>query len=353
MNRTRLHALGLRTGALPARPARRTLSVAALMAIAVAACTLLLGALVVRVVLGLLKEPTGADAAVLALDTVLVGAGLAGLMALVAVHLRDAVMRPIQAVSRRVERMAEDPVLEERVPEQGHPDAVRLAAAVNRLAAARTAQERRLLHEAAVQATGAVLAGVAHELRNPLAVLRLQTEAAGSSRAKDRGLGAVARLEEVVQILEEVAGLGDGGSCDVNRVVRGSLIAAHGPMVLHTVVETDLQATRRVACPGPPLANALVAVVRNAVEAMPEGGTLRVVTRDEADAVVVEVEDSGPGVPESLRASVFEPFTTTRRGHAGLGLPLCRRIVEEAGGSVHLQSREEGGTCVRVRLPAA
>ena len=94
-------------------------------------------------------------------------------------------------------------------------------------------------------------------------------------------------------------------------------------------------------------------LVDNAVDAMDGVGTLRVATRPDGDAVVVEICDTGPGMPPAVAARAFEAFYTTKdvgKG-TGLGLDIARRIVEERhGGTISIDSRP-GETVLRVRLP--
>ncbi|MFP5369587.1 MAG: sensor histidine kinase, partial [Actinomycetes bacterium] len=92
----------------------------------------------------------------------------------------------------------------------------------------------------------------------------------------------------------------------------------------------------------------------NALDAMGEEGTLRVSTRAAGDGgVVVEIADSGPGMPEEVRQHAFDPFFTTKGvGGTGLGLDIARRIVERHGGEIGIDTGP-GGTVLRVRLPPA
>jgi signal transduction histidine kinase len=94
-------------------------------------------------------------------------------------------------------------------------------------------------------------------------------------------------------------------------------------------------------------------LVLNSVQAMPEGGVLRVRLQEEDGAACLRFEDTGPGIPAGLRERVFEPFFTTREKGSGLGLTVVRRIVEQHGGSIALGAAETGGTRVDIRLPLA
>jgi signal transduction histidine kinase len=95
-------------------------------------------------------------------------------------------------------------------------------------------------------------------------------------------------------------------------------------------------------------------LLENAVEAMPDGGALRVRTfQAEAGTVVLEVSDTGPGVPSELRKRVFEPFMSTKPGHAGLGLCIVQRLALRSHAWVELEAGEPVGTRVRVCFPIA
>jgi len=94
-------------------------------------------------------------------------------------------------------------------------------------------------------------------------------------------------------------------------------------------------------------------LLRNAMQATPEGGRVEVALRREAGTIWLEVRDTGPGVPETLGEQVFEPFVTTRqgRGGTGLGLAITRDIVRAHGGTIAARRRPTGGTVMRVVLP--
>ncbi|NCO69486.1 MAG: HAMP domain-containing histidine kinase, partial [Acidobacteria bacterium] len=95
-------------------------------------------------------------------------------------------------------------------------------------------------------------------------------------------------------------------------------------------------------------------LVRNALQATPKGGRVEVVVAAEPALAVIEVRDSGAGIPEDVRASVFEPFVTTRqgRGGTGVGLAISRDIVRAHGGDIRILAGRAGGTVMRVELPS-
>src|SRR5205085_4654790 len=101
------------------------------------------------------------------------------------------------------------------------------------------------------------------------------------------------------------------------------------------------------------LRQALLNLLRNAREAMPKGGPIDVDVRAEGMSVIVSVDDRGGGIPEDIRARVFDPFFSTKGEGTGLGLAITRHIVEAHGGSVTCHAREGGGTSFRIALPIA
>jgi len=101
------------------------------------------------------------------------------------------------------------------------------------------------------------------------------------------------------------------------------------------------------------LRQALLNLLRNAREAMPGGGPIDVHVMAEGMGVVVDVDDRGGGIPEEIRARVFDPFFSTKGEGTGLGLAITRHIVQAHGGTVTCEPREDGGTRFRVALPIA
>jgi signal transduction histidine kinase len=105
------------------------------------------------------------------------------------------------------------------------------------------------------------------------------------------------------------------------------------------------------------LEQALVEIVSNALDAMPQGGRLRIGASVNGDRsypgeVSIEIVDTGPGISDQVLPSVCEPFFTTRQDGTGLGLAIAKRYVEQNGGRLEILSRPDG-TTVRVRLPVA
>jgi signal transduction histidine kinase len=208
---------------------------------------------------------------------------------------------------------------------------------------------------------------LAHEIKNPLAIVRIQTaslrRAATAPAAVKEALEAkvLAGVEIIDEELRRLAGLSDrirdflkGGTGDARELELAPFLAAlsaryaaeQPPLLLLPV-----PAGARVFADPERLSLALDNLLRNAEEAAPGQSTeLWVEGRGKHWAIVVA--DRGPGVPEELRERVFELFYTSKSGGSGIGLALARRIAEAAGGRLSCAAREGGGSLFVLSLPA-
>ena len=230
----------------------------------------------------------------------------------------------------------------------------------------RTSREQ-LVQAEKLASIGEMSAAVAHGLRNPLASLRAAAQLVRrhpSSPSATEHLDAI--IEEVDRLDRRISHLLSFSrpapfhpvSESLPRLIDELLPAVAAPMRERRV---DLE----MAVPAglPPvrvdpmqLEQAILEIVSNALDAMPSGGRLRigafVANGDGASAVVLEVSDTGGGIPAQVLPSVCEPFFTTRQEGTGLGLAIAKRYIEQNGGRLEIASRPGEGTTVRLRLPA-
>lgn len=235
------------------------------------------------------------------------------------------------------------------------------------LAGQRTAQEQlreELRRSEQLASLGKLLAGLAHEIRNPLAGIRSTVQLWQRMRDPAKMTGsleavveATARLDEILTRLLHFARTehAERRPLQVNDLVVETfrLLDAHA-QDQHVVLESDLAPTLPPVTGSPSsLRQVLLNLATNALQAMPSGGTLRCRTRHDKPAGMVEVTiaDTGSGVSQSDRQHLFEPFFTTRPEGTGLGLALCREILTQHGGLIELMTRQEPGATFRILLP--
>lgn len=209
---------------------------------------------------------------------------------------------------------------------------------------------------------GRLLAGVAHEVRNPLAAIRSTVqlwerlpEQARTPESLAAMIGAVDRLNDLVGrlLLFARAGHEKRRLVDLNAVVAETLelIRARAEAQSVTLVADLAQNLPHVEGVGPALGQVVMNLVTNALQAMPTGGTLTCRTYLRLDGhVELAIADTGPGVPVEMREKVFEPFVTTRPDGTGLGLALCREVARQHGGDVMLNPDSASGTVFRLVL---
>jgi signal transduction histidine kinase len=283
--------------------------------------------------------------------------GTAGLAAtaLLSVRLARWVSRPLSTLDASARRLGEG-VLDERVDiGAGPPEARRLAATFNTMAA-RT--------EALVHGHRAVIADVSHQLRTPLTALRLRLDvlAAGAEGDTAAELGAaqeeIARLSRLVDGLLAVARAEQTTprptAVRVDEVVA-ERVAAWSPVA----EERDVRLTAVSEGPAPTVAlgaghleQILDNLIANAVDAVPAGGSVTIDHHAAGDSVRVFVRDDGPGMTDEAKAVAFHRFGNPQARGTGLGLAIVHRMVTVNGGTVRLEDTPGGGLTVVLDLPS-
>jgi signal transduction histidine kinase len=227
-------------------------------------------------------------------------------------------------------------------------------------------QQEELIRREKLASVGQLLAALAHDLRNPLGVIRSSAQLVLEAHQPDAVRGEVA-----LYIIEEV----DRLTHRINDFLRYARQKPPEPkrIQVRTIAEAAL---RRWQAPGgherievvtrfaeglpdihvdaDQVTEALINLLINAREAMPDGGRLSMITnRDERSGVEIAVSDTGCGIPREHLGRIFEPFFTTKEYGTGLGLTNVRRLIQDNGGAVEVESEPRKGSRFTIRFPAA
>ncbi len=251
---------------------------------------------------------------------------------------------------------------------QSRSDMVRLNSELQAKISQLERTQAQLVQSEKLASIGEMAAAVAHGLRNPLAslraaaqVVRHRPEAPSSGEHLDAIIEEVDRLDRRISHLLSFSRPAPFHpmSESVPRLVEGLLPAFTEPL-RERAVELQLELPSSlpdVRVDPMQVEQALVEIVSNALDAMPQGGRLRISatlngTNGAGEEVAIDIVDTGPGIPHNILPSVCEPFFTTRADGTGLGLAIAKRYVEQNGGRLEIVSRP-GATMVRIRLPVA
>jgi two-component system sensor histidine kinase HydH len=224
------------------------------------------------------------------------------------------------------------------------------------------AQVQRLDRLAAV---GGLLAEIVHEIRNPLVSINTflhllgEEESGRSGEFRELVIDELRRIERLLEVVMQHARPASRPSAEAIGEIEPALRSTAQLAALRAG-SRGIRVELDVADDVPPariapdaLRQIALNLALNAIEASEQGGQVVLRASACAEGVTITVEDTGPGVPEAIRERLFEPFFSTKPRAGGLGLPITRRLVEEAGGTLVLEDVEPRGSRFRVTLPVA
>lgn len=210
-----------------------------------------------------------------------------------------------------------------------------------------------------LQTIGELAARIAHDLRNPLAVIKGSIEILKIKNPEtyQRSIQDFERMEKsVIRIMHQVDNVLDFvrpkplhfETTKVSKIAYESISKSNVPDGV-TISTHDLDFD--IMCDAEKIEIIFVNLIANAIQAMNENGRIDIRAVDDGQHVVIEVEDSGPGIPDHLLPRIFEPLFTTRQVGTGLGLPSCKTIAEQHGGSINVRTVLGKGTIFVIKLP--
>ena len=222
---------------------------------------------------------------------------------------------------------------------------------------ARHAEMQILKNLASLGESASVLS---HEIRTPITSLRHALRAVGEKLGvEDRVLVEefIGNLNRIERMLGQTLSFAKPLRLQLQPTDLGALLAgatretARLPMCEGMVVDVRCQPGLSAEVDAQLFAEVLTNLLRNAAEACKGGGHVQIDARREADGVVVEVADDGPGVPQAQRVEIFRPFHSSKTYGTGIGLAFCRKVVESHGGTIVLLDKPGMGACFRIDLP--
>lgn len=292
----------------------------------------------------------------------LITAGVTLLSAVIAYFVSGRSLKPLRSFSEQAERIQMKTLTDIRLEEEGIPEFQALSRSINRMLA-RLAEG----FEAQRQFSG----NAAHELRTPLALIQARLDLYGQAHAE-----ASPEIRETLELMKEQTGRLSRmvktllEMSDLENIARDDLVAL-GPMVEEVLTDLMPLAERQglkleqsgedITLTGSDelLYRLLFNLVENAVKYNCPGGSVRVCLSREGDEALIRVRDTGYGIPQEYRDSVFHPFFRVDKsrsralGSVGLGLSLVWEIVRLHGGNVRVEESGASGTQIAVRLPVS
>jgi signal transduction histidine kinase len=241
----------------------------------------------------------------------------------------------------------------------------RLARTFNNMCASIRQAREDLIRQERISTIGRLSGSIVHDLRNPLAAIYGGAEMLVDAdlppshvkRLAGNIYRASRRIQELLQDLLNVS-RGRSGALEVCRLreVASAACDSLAAMAAAQGVNIELSIPAEIEAPmeRSRMERAFVNLIANSLEAMPEGGTVRISAKLEDGSAVVHVEDNGPGIPPEIRSQLFQPFVSAgKRNGLGLGLALSRQTVLEHGGDMWVESASGRGARFSFRLPAA
>ncbi len=285
------------------------------------------------------------------------------------VLLLTRVLVPIRVLAREADREEEKSALDE--PDEVKALGKRIHGLLERVDTTRTQLEQsreHLLQSEKLAQIGKLAAGVAHSIRNPLTSVKMRlftmerTLTLSSTQKEDFDVISeeIRHIDTIVQNFLEFS---RPPKLKIQKVSPSDVVDMAIQLLHHRIesygVSVELMRVRRLPeVDGDPeqLKEVLVNLIVNACEAMGDGGRILIseeegVTEPMGRVAVIRVSDNGPGIPETLREKIFQPFFTTKEEGTGLGLSIAARIIENHQGCINVKCRPNKGTTFIITLP--
>jgi len=286
------------------------------------------------------------------------------------IYLVNWITRPLEAIREASARIMQGEMSSIPITKEigDSIEGMELVNSLNRMLGSLNTKQEQLVQSAKLAAIGKVTAGIAHEINNPLNNISLTAEVlledlpnleCGERLEMVSDILMQAdRAREVVHHLLEFSRNRKSGVIeliDIGKLVEESIILLKNQFRLSGINCQFIPPGEKVKVRGNAnqLQQVLVNMMLNAVQAMQAGGRLTILIREKEREALLEVADTGSGIPEEVLANIFDPFFTTKTEGTGLGLSLSFAIIRDHHGDIEVQSEQGKGTTFIIHLPIA
>ncbi len=271
------------------------------------------------------------------------------------------VLSRVVRLTKAVRNIGRNRDLKTRVPTDGNDELAGLAKSINRMLTDIEDKSSRLRKAEHLAAIGQVAAMVGHDLRNPLTgisgatyYLKTKLEAKMDPKSKEMVETIQRAIAHSDRIITDLLKCAEEMKLDISEteprhILSEVLSRVKVPSNVRVLDKT--QETLRIKCDQEKMKTAFAKVVENAFDAMPNGGTLTVESARAKEGVTVSFSDTGVGISSEVMTKLWSPFFTTKASGMGLGLAICKRMVDAHGGTIFAESSAGKGSTFTITLP--
>jgi signal transduction histidine kinase len=249
-----------------------------------------------------------------------------------------------------------------RVPEGGTDELGRLASTFNAMCSSIQGAREELIRQERISTIGRLSSSIVHDLRNPLASIYGGAEMMMDGELSEAQLHRVATnvyrsSRAINDLLQELVDVSRGRTqapepCRLSEVISAAAETQATSAEQQGVrIDAEIDPSIELPLERARIERVFLNLIGNALEAMPDGGCVQIRADRNGDSVVVRVDDTGPGIPASVRQHLFQPFVSEGKNGMGLGLALSRQTVLDHGGDLWAEETESSGARFRLRLP--